>query len=334
MCDCSWASTSGACSGGGDGTECWYACCRVPATPSNGFTTPSNPFKHNAFYVNPTYRQHIRSTKEHSDDPVIQAALESLINVPSAYWLDTKERLTGAAGSTDNLEGILADAASFPTPPLCVFIVYDLPNRDCKALASNGEICCTYHADGTCDYETAGDCQQGLAEYKSEYIDPMRAILERYTKVPVILVVEPDSLPNLVTNQADARCGNPATNNLRNFIATLTWRQKHRHKQPPQQIGHTGRASSTRSTPFRPCLRSRSTLMRHMAVGLVGRFRRASSHAWWLSSACTQASAATAPTLPTTSRSAPHAPQRTFRSTSTAVRTKVKRRPAAATRAS
>ena len=212
MCDCSWASTSGACSGGGDGSECWYTCCRVPATPSNGFTMRSNPFKHDAFYVNPTYRQHIRNTKEHSDDPVIQAALESLINVPSAYWLDTKERLSGAAGSTDNLEGILADAASHPTPPLCVFIVYDLPNRDCKALASNGQICCTYHADGTCDYEAVGDCQLGLAEYESEYIDPMRAILERYTQVPVALIIEPDSLPNLVTNQADARCGNPATN--------------------------------------------------------------------------------------------------------------------------
>jgi len=29
--------------------------------------------------------------------------------------------------------------------------------------------------------------------------------------VPIVLVIEPDSLPNLSTNQADPRCGNPAT---------------------------------------------------------------------------------------------------------------------------
>ena len=211
MCDCGWTQQAAACDGIGDGSECWRTCCSVPAM-SDGAAMRSNPFTRTAFYVNPTYRQHIRSTKEHSDDPLIKAALESLIDVPSAYWLDTKERLSGADSSTDTLEGILADAAAQAVPPLCVFIVYDLPNRDCKALASNGQICCTYRADRTCDYEAVGgNCSAGLAEYASEYIDPMRAILERYTQVPVALIVEPDSLPNLVTNQADPRCGNHAT---------------------------------------------------------------------------------------------------------------------------
>ena len=171
----------------------------------------SNPFVQGRFYVNPTYRQHIRSTISQSGDAKIRAALERLIDVPSAYWLDTKERITGSNG-TDTLEGILADAASAATPPLCVFIVYNLPNRDCKALASNGRICCTSRKDGTCDYTAKGDCKDGLAEYASKYIDPIRAVLLRYAKIPVALIIEPDSLPNLVTNQAEPRCGNPATN--------------------------------------------------------------------------------------------------------------------------
>jgi cellulase/cellobiase CelA1 len=55
---------------------------------------------------------------------------------------------------TDSLEGILKDAASKSPVPLVTLIVYDLPNRDCRAHASNGEICCVYNADRTCDYNT------------------------------------------------------------------------------------------------------------------------------------------------------------------------------------
>ena len=110
------------------------------------------------------------------------------------------------------MEGILADAAAKSPPQLVVFIVYDLPNRDCHAKASNGEICCHYKADRTCDYDAGGDCVAGIAEYKAEYINPIAKVLSRYNgRVPIVLIVEPDSLPNLSTNQADPRCGNEAT---------------------------------------------------------------------------------------------------------------------------
>ena len=50
------------------------------------------------------------------------------------------------------------------------------------------------------------NCVDGLAEYKNTYIDPFAEVLERFTdRVPVVLVIEPDSLPNLVTNMADKR---------------------------------------------------------------------------------------------------------------------------------
>ena len=71
------------------------------------------------------------------------------------------------------------DAAKQNPPPLCVFMVYDLPNRDCHALASNGEICCAYKGDGTCDYDNSGDCSDGLAEYRTTYIDPFAEVSER-----------------------------------------------------------------------------------------------------------------------------------------------------------
>jgi cellulose 1,4-beta-cellobiosidase len=103
------------------------------------------------------------------------------------------------------MQGILEDAKSKPTRQLVVFIVYDLPNRDCKAKASNGEICCTYKADGkTCDYLAPGDCANGISDYQINYIDPMYSVLAKYhDSVDIVLIIEPDSLPNLATNLDD-----------------------------------------------------------------------------------------------------------------------------------
>jgi len=126
-----------------------------------------------------------------------------------------KDKITGEGTST--VQGILEDASLKSPPQLVVFIFYDLPNRDCNAIASNGEICCTYKADGRCDYTAISDCADGLKEYKEEYVDPFVSLLAQYKgRVPVALVIEPDSLPNLVTNSGNLACGNPATRNAYN----------------------------------------------------------------------------------------------------------------------
>ena len=81
-----------------------------------------------------------------------------------------------------------------------------------QAKASNGEICCTYNSNGTCNYQASGDCSAGIHEYTSQYIDPIYPILQKYqNSVDIVLVVEPDSLPNLATNLGDPNCGNAAT---------------------------------------------------------------------------------------------------------------------------
>lgn len=168
-----------------------------------------NPFDGPAFYVNPSYRSSLLSSIETAEGTV-KATMESMLNVSSAYWIDVKAKISGAG--TGTVEGILTDAASASPSKLVVFIVYDLPNRDCHAKASNGEICCTYDASGLCDYMAAGNCEDGIAQYKETYIDPLANVLRQFDGiVPIVLVIEPDSLPNLSTNQADPRCGNTAT---------------------------------------------------------------------------------------------------------------------------
>lgn len=72
------------------------------------------------------------------------------------------------------LGNIRAMNAAGASPPVAgQFVVYDLPDRDCSALASNGELSI---ANG------------GEAKYKA-YINSIRDILVTYSDVKVILVI-------------------------------------------------------------------------------------------------------------------------------------------------
>jgi cellulose 1,4-beta-cellobiosidase len=72
------------------------------------------------------------------------------------------------------LADIKAKNAAGAKPPIAgQFVVYDLPDRDCAALASNGEYSIV---DG------------GVAKYKA-YIDSIREILVKYSDIQTILVI-------------------------------------------------------------------------------------------------------------------------------------------------
>jgi cellulose 1,4-beta-cellobiosidase len=72
------------------------------------------------------------------------------------------------------LENIRAlNTAGGSQPVAGTFVVYDLPDRDCAAAASNGE------------YSIANN---GVANYKA-YIDAIKNLLVTYSDVQVILVI-------------------------------------------------------------------------------------------------------------------------------------------------
>jgi len=170
--------------------------------------TGKNLFLSGNYYVNPSYDAELQTSINNSTG-ITQQNLMAMQSVASAYWLDVKAKLLGT--NTSTAQGILADAAKKNPIPLVVFIVYDLPNRDCNAKASNGEICCYYNSDGTCNYQQSGDCSAGIADYETNYTNVLYSVLAQYPQVPVVLIIEPDSLPNLATNQDNPACGNSAT---------------------------------------------------------------------------------------------------------------------------
>ena len=92
-------------------------------------------------------------------------------------------------------------------------MVYNLPNRDGAALASNGELLVA---------------NEGLHRYKADYIDRIfRTIKQpKYQGLRIVLLIEPDSLPNLITNVgfpkvAEAKASGAYVDGVRYAIGTL-----------------------------------------------------------------------------------------------------------------
>jgi cellulase/cellobiase CelA1 len=135
--------------------------------------------------VHPQQRVRLRETLA-SADAAEAATLRKMAQAPSAFWVDSRAKIHG--GNIDTVEGILRNAST--TRQLCVFMLYNLPNRDCNAKASGGELCCERSASGVCDDEQGAgrSCESGLAEYKNEYISPLATLFGRFhLRVPIVL---------------------------------------------------------------------------------------------------------------------------------------------------
>jgi len=165
-------------------------------TPTVGHV--ANPFLGATSYINPDYAKLIDSSIAAETDPELIRKMEAVKDVPTAIWLDRIEALYGGEANAYRLgleEHLLAalDQKQANAPITISFVVYNLPDRDCNALASNG----TLHAD-----------ENGLAIYKAEYIDVIADLLAdpRFSDLRIITTIEPDSLPNLVTNADKPVC--------------------------------------------------------------------------------------------------------------------------------
>jgi cellulose 1,4-beta-cellobiosidase len=169
-------------------------------TAAGSTTTPShvtNPFTGSTWYVNPNYTTEVATSAAGASGTL--AAQMTLVGQQSTgVWLDHIGAIYGGTANSNrmSLQQQLATAVSDEsgsTPIIVPLVIYDLPNRDCAALASNGELTVA---------------NNGLQYYEQDYINPIAQILTNYehTNIRVVAIIEPDSLPNLVTNLSDANC--------------------------------------------------------------------------------------------------------------------------------
>lgn len=154
-----------------------------------------NPYAGATQYVNPTWSAAVESAATRASDPTLAAKMRAIKNQPTSVWMDRISAITGNAdgnGLKFHLDNAVAQKKA-GTPLVFNLVIYDLPGRDCFALASNGELPAT---------------DAGLARYKTEYIDPIAALLAdpKYQDIRIAAVIEPDSLPNLITNISEPAC--------------------------------------------------------------------------------------------------------------------------------
>ncbi|MET9793208.1 glycoside hydrolase family 6 protein [Streptomyces canus] len=146
-----------------------------PPDPGGG-TKVDNPYADAKVYVNP----------EWSAKAAAEPGGSRISNQPTGVWLDRIAAINGVNGGMGlraHLDKALEQKGSGEL--VVQLVIYNLPGRDCAALASNGELGATE-----------------IDKYKTQYIDPIAAILAdpKYASLRIVNTIEIDSLPNLVTN--------------------------------------------------------------------------------------------------------------------------------------
>jgi len=175
------------------GVQAAHAAPAAPAVSATlAATHAANPFAGSSPYLNPDYVSEVQSQAA-ADGSTAEAKVGSY---QTAIWMDHIGAIAGDSthlGLKAQLDKAEAQAQSSSNPVLVEVVVYDLPGRDCAALASNGEIPAT---------------DAGLTQYESQYVDPIVAIegASAYSNLRIVNFVEPDSLPNAVTNQSKPAC--------------------------------------------------------------------------------------------------------------------------------
>lgn len=143
------------------------------ATTTAAATASGNPFVGKDWYANPYYSSEIHTLAIPSLPASLKPAASAVAKVGSFVWMDTRAKIP-------LLETYLADMKTKNAAGaklMATFVVYDLPDRDCAALASNGELAID---------------KDGANIYKTEYIDKIAAIIKKYPDVKVNLAIEPD----------------------------------------------------------------------------------------------------------------------------------------------
>ncbi|CAE6490138.1 unnamed protein product, partial [Rhizoctonia solani] len=157
-------------------------------TPTSTVGPSDNPYTSDyTVWLSPFYAAEVAAAVKNISDSSVAAKAAKVANIPTFTWFDVRAKVP-------TLGTYLADAQAKYTSTgkkqLVQIVVYDLPDRDCHAKASNGEL---------------SSANGGEALYK-QYIDDIAAWITKYPQIRVVAVVEPDSLANLVTNLSDPRC--------------------------------------------------------------------------------------------------------------------------------
>ncbi|MES1207001.1 MAG: glycoside hydrolase family 6 protein [Pseudomonadota bacterium] len=161
---------------------------KSPAEPATAAHAPPavNPFAGARIYANPDYVTAVHGVEARHPESI--GLLKKMELLPTAIWLSA---ISDTGQIARHLDAARRQQAAARTPVVTVFVVYDLPGRDCNAESSSGEL----PSDAT-----------GEARYRHQFVDAIVAAFRAHPDQRIAAILEPDSLSNLVTNMSNPRC--------------------------------------------------------------------------------------------------------------------------------
>jgi len=141
-----------------------------------------NPFENAQWYVDEVW----------SAKALAEPNGDKIAHQPSFVWMDSIGAIAPEDPSIWGLEDHL-DAAVAQGANLFEFVIYNLPNRDCSLLSSNGELRIS---------------ENGFSRYKDEYIAGIMDVISKpkFTGIRIVAIVEIGSLPNLISGHVYPDC--------------------------------------------------------------------------------------------------------------------------------
>ncbi|KAI6357808.1 hypothetical protein MCOR25_007559 [Pyricularia grisea] len=177
----------------------------VSAMPRNRASSPprqmmrrqegANPFEGKKLFANPEWAEKAEPALAHYEsvgDAGNAARVRKVQQTGSFVWVSNIASLPNIDAA---IEGARAAKEATGEDQIVGLVHYNLPDRDCSAGESAGEL------DSTKD---------GLRLYKETYVAPFAEKLAAATDLTFAVVLEPDSLANLVTNMGIEFCAQAA----------------------------------------------------------------------------------------------------------------------------
>jgi cellulose 1,4-beta-cellobiosidase len=216
----------------------WLVACMALASAAHAQARVANPFAGATWYVNPDYAAQVDTAIAQEPDAALAQRMQTVKTYPTAVWMDRIAAIAGGNGRRSlaaHLDTALAQQQG-STPIVVKLVIYDLPGRDCAALASNGELSIAANPPS--------QPLSGLDTYKAQYIDPIVQVLSNpaYANIRIVAIIEPDSLPNLVVNTGIAACAQALQSGA--YVQGIQYAITRLHELPNVyqylDIGHSG----------------------------------------------------------------------------------------------
>lgn len=150
-----------------------------------------NPFVGKNYYANSFYANELKETKKaflKKGDLLNAARVTTVQRTGTFTWVSN---VAGLSGITTAITEARAELRKTRKQQIVQLVLYDLPDRDCSAGESAGEF---------------SSANGGLEKYKTEFVDKFAKAVSSAPDLTFAIVLEPDSLGNVITNQAIPFC--------------------------------------------------------------------------------------------------------------------------------